>query len=247
MSWNVARALCQIYLFSATMMTGNDPFSCKGNCTDSTSTIIRDRVYQDTYWAAHRQGYRVTNLHREISLSMCSWAQAIDDMMFLSASNSSLKWQDISSGIEVHHHKMMHSDLPWQKKLTANGTWDEPRGFWVLTCCFWRFLGGDFFISFLAQSFTPFSNCEGWSKFCFVHTKFFVLKIAHHRFHAAQDGHLNIVKCLVQAGADLEKAAEDGATPLIIAAQSEQLKTVSFLAEAKADLKLWQKISRCSC
>ncbi len=59
-----------------------------------------------------------------------------------------------------------------------------------------------------------------------------------HRFHAAQDGHLNIVKCLVSAGADLEKAAEDGATPLIIAAQSEQLKTVSFLAEAKADLKL---------
>ena len=59
-----------------------------------------------------------------------------------------------------------------------------------------------------------------------------------HRFHAAQDGHLNIVKCLISAGADLEKAAEDGATPLIIAAQSEQLKTVSFLAEAKADLKL---------
>jgi ankyrin repeat protein len=46
------------------------------------------------------------------------------------------------------------------------------------------------------------------------------------------------VKCLVQAEADLDKAAEDGATPLIIAAQSEQLKTVSFLAESRADLKL---------
>lgn len=58
------------------------------------------------------------------------------------------------------------------------------------------------------------------------------------RFHAAQDGQLNIVKCLVQAAADLDKSAEDGATPLIIAAQSEQLKIVRFLAKVTADLKL---------
>ena len=69
------------------------------------------------------------------SLSMCSWAQVTDDMMFLSASKSSFK---ISFGIEVHHHKMMHSDLPWQNNSQQTDIWDAPRSFWVLTCCFWR-------------------------------------------------------------------------------------------------------------
>lgn len=100
---------------------------------------------------------------------------------------------------------------------------------------------------FLHSRLPPSPIVKDVPNFVLCTPRFFVLKIACHRFHAAQDGHLNIVKCLVQAGADLEKAAEDGATPLIIAAQSEQLKTVSFLAEAKAGLKLWQKISRCSC
>ncbi|CAE7570367.1 ANK1 [Symbiodinium natans] len=55
-------------------------------------------------------------------------------------------------------------------------------------------------------------------------------------FSAAQDGHLRIVRCLVQAKANLNAAAEDGATPLFIAAQSGHLQTVRFLANAGADL-----------
>ena len=39
-------------------------------------------------------------------------------------------------------------------------------------------------------------------------------------FIASQNGHLEVTKCLVEAGADIDKAREDGITPIGIAAHN---------------------------
>ena len=46
---------------------------------------------------------------------------------------------------------------------------------------------------------------------------------------ASQEGHLRVVKCLVEEGkVDVEKATKDGATPLYKASQKGHLKVVKF-------------------
>ena len=48
-------------------------------------------------------------------------------------------------------------------------------------------------------------------------------------------GQLEVVRLLLEANADKDKAFEDGATPLFVAAENGQLEVVRLLLEAKAD------------
>ena len=52
---------------------------------------------------------------------------------------------------------------------------------------------------------------------------------------ASQNGHLEVVRLLLEASADKDKAAESGATPLIMASQQGHLETARLLLEASAD------------
>lgn len=51
---------------------------------------------------------------------------------------------------------------------------------------------------------------------------------------AAAAGHLAVVRCLIQAGADKDSVSKNGATPLVAAICAERLETVKFLVEAGA-------------
>ena len=53
---------------------------------------------------------------------------------------------------------------------------------------------------------------------------------------AAQNGHLEVVRALVGAGADLDLAKEDGVTPLFVAAQEGHLEVVRSLLGAGANV-----------
>jgi ankyrin repeat protein len=50
-------------------------------------------------------------------------------------------------------------------------------------------------------------------------------------FIAAQNGHLDVVRHLVEVGADKDQAQNQGATPLFIAAQNGHLDVVRHLVE----------------
>ena len=52
---------------------------------------------------------------------------------------------------------------------------------------------------------------------------------------AAWRGHLEVVRFLLEAGADKDAATDNSATPLLLAAQKGQLEIVRLLLEAKAD------------
>ena len=52
---------------------------------------------------------------------------------------------------------------------------------------------------------------------------------------ASQNGHLEVVRLLIDAGADKDKARTDGATPLYIACQNGHLEVVRLLIDAGAD------------
>ena len=52
---------------------------------------------------------------------------------------------------------------------------------------------------------------------------------------AAQNGHLDVVRHLVEAGADKDKADNQGTTPLYVAAQNGHLDVVHHLVEVGAD------------
>ena len=52
---------------------------------------------------------------------------------------------------------------------------------------------------------------------------------------AAQEGHLNIVQFLVQAGADKEKTKDNGATAILLAAEEGKFEVVRFLVESGAE------------
>ena len=54
--------------------------------------------------------------------------------------------------------------------------------------------------------------------------------------YAAQFGHVNLVKFLVNCGADVEKPNFDGKKPLHEAAQFSQLECVKFLVENGANV-----------
>ena len=54
-------------------------------------------------------------------------------------------------------------------------------------------------------------------------------------FSAARYGHLAIVQCLVERGADMEKASNLGTTPLNIASTCGKLDVVRYLLEQGAD------------
>jgi len=51
---------------------------------------------------------------------------------------------------------------------------------------------------------------------------------------AAQNGHLDIVRFLVEAGAAIDQGNNNGSTPLWLAAQDGHLDIVRFLVEAGA-------------
>ena len=54
-------------------------------------------------------------------------------------------------------------------------------------------------------------------------------------FVAAERGHLQVIRLLLEANADKDKTFQDGATPLFIAAQNGHLEVVRLLLEANAD------------
>jgi len=54
---------------------------------------------------------------------------------------------------------------------------------------------------------------------------------------AVQNGYLNIVKYLVECGADINRPIHDGATPVFIAAYRGYIDIVAFLIAKKANLE----------
>ena len=66
----------------------------------------------------------------------------------------------------------------------------------------------------------------------FIWWKLVLTKIKHRikgatpLFIAAQNGHLDVVRHLVEVGADKDKARDTGATPLFIAAEKSHLDVV---------------------
>ena len=53
---------------------------------------------------------------------------------------------------------------------------------------------------------------------------------------AAQNGHLEVVRFLVESGAKKDQCTiDDGSTPLRVAAQKGHLEVVRFLAESRAN------------
>ena len=55
-------------------------------------------------------------------------------------------------------------------------------------------------------------------------------------WHAAQQGHLEVVRLLLEAGADMNAANTDGTTALFVAAEWGYLEVVRLLIEAEADM-----------
>jgi ankyrin repeat protein len=55
--------------------------------------------------------------------------------------------------------------------------------------------------------------------------------------YAAREGHLDVVKLLLAAGADLEKTDADGVTPLLMAVLNDQTPTAGYLLEHGANVK----------
>ncbi|OLQ11916.1 Ankyrin-1 [Symbiodinium microadriaticum] len=54
-------------------------------------------------------------------------------------------------------------------------------------------------------------------------------------YAASSEGHLEVVRLLLEASADKDKATNDGRTPLFVAAGQSHLEVARFLLEAKAD------------
>ena len=58
---------------------------------------------------------------------------------------------------------------------------------------------------------------------------------------ASQEGHVDVVRVLVEHGADMNKARNDGATPLIVASRVGHLEVVRVLVEQGADTtRIWK-------
>jgi ankyrin repeat protein len=55
-------------------------------------------------------------------------------------------------------------------------------------------------------------------------------------YSASQNGHLNVVDALLRAGADVNKAKNDGATPLFAACLKGHRACVEALVRARADV-----------
>lgn len=53
---------------------------------------------------------------------------------------------------------------------------------------------------------------------------------------AAENGHKDVLKALIEAGADIDGLARDKQTPLMIAAKMGHLDCVKFLIESKANI-----------
>ena len=54
---------------------------------------------------------------------------------------------------------------------------------------------------------------------------------------ASMNGHLNIVKCLIEANANIEAKDNNGYTPLLLACQKGHFAVVKFLIEEKANIE----------
>src|SRR5210317_757594 len=55
-------------------------------------------------------------------------------------------------------------------------------------------------------------------------------------FRASEEGNLEVVRLLVEGGADLDKADYDGRTPLYVACEKGHLEVVQLLLDAGADI-----------
>jgi ankyrin repeat protein len=55
-------------------------------------------------------------------------------------------------------------------------------------------------------------------------------------FIASQDGHVEVARLLIEAGADIDKAKDNGVTPLYVASQNGHVEVARLLIEAGADI-----------
>ncbi|WP_428264346.1 ankyrin repeat domain-containing protein [Haliangium sp.] len=58
-------------------------------------------------------------------------------------------------------------------------------------------------------------------------------------YAAARSGHADVVRVLLEAGAEVERGDYDGTTPLMVAAESGSMETVEVLVGAGADVNRW--------
>ena len=72
-----------------------------------------------------------------------------------------------------------------------------------------------------------------WPKLDQIRTR--VQTQCHPLYIAAQNGHIEVVRFLTEAGSDKEKANNTGETPLFIAAQQGHIEMVQFLTDAGSD------------
>jgi ankyrin repeat protein len=64
---------------------------------------------------------------------------------------------------------------------------------------------------------------------------------------AAQKEHLDVLACLVELGADIDKADNFGNTPLSVAANSGHLAVVRYLLQSSADANQADKAGHSHC
>ena len=63
-------------------------------------------------------------------------------------------------------------------------------------------------------------------------------------YGASQNGHVDVVRVLLEQGADINKAKNNGATPLLIASQNGHVDVVRVLVEQGADItKTWSNMT----
>lgn len=93
--------------------------------------------------------------------------------------------------------------------------------------------GHDKVVKTLLASFRPDLEVEGLVKF-----DNFVIEGASALWVAAGVGHLNVVKELVKAGADVNHATKSNSTPLRAACFDGRLDVVQYLTEHQADIHI---------
>lgn len=98
--------------------------------------------------------------------------------------------------------------------------------------------GADIEATFRA-GFTRYKRCD-----FFFFSSLFFSNTLFSLYIAAQKGHLEIVRCLIEHGAKMDAAAEKGATPIYIACQNGHKDVVEYLISKMANIEVQVKIKK---